>query len=211
MTALQYEALEESIRHTDLESRLVIMPLLDPKQIGPASVDLRLGTEFLEMRRRARAYLDPFEETPGTVASFQEGITVPFGQYFVLHPGHFVLGATLEYVGMPPHLTGQVLGRSSWGRMGLVVATAVVVQPGFAGCLTLEIVNTGPVPMYLYPGTRIAQLSVWHLQSKTDHPYGPDAKYQRPLGPQFPKLGYENVERDKIQAIGKAMRHEPGE
>src|SRR5262249_24459312 len=76
---------------------------------------------------------------------------------FVLHPNELVLAATMEWFRLPEKLAGYVTSRSSWGRAGLIVATAVAVHPGFAGCITLELVNTGEVPVVLYPGLRVAQ------------------------------------------------------
>lgn len=209
MTLLQHEALIAAIDQESVAERLVITPLLDRRQIGPASVDLRLGTEFIEIRRLREGLLDPLTEDAAERQSREERIAVPLGDHLVLHPGQFVLGSTLEFLRMPAHLGGQVLGRSSWARLGLIVATAVVVQPGFAGALTLELENMGTVPMRLYPGLRIAQLAVWRLEAATTVPYQPDAKYQAPLGPQSSRLGWESGERDRIQRIGRVLQGVP--
>jgi len=110
---------------TELPQRLVVMPLLDDSQIGPASIDLRLGTEFIEMHRLERKTLDPVVRDEPLFR--EEKIVVPLGEDLILHPGQFILGATLEFLGMPLHLCGEVLNRSSWARLGLLVASAVFV------------------------------------------------------------------------------------
>lgn len=158
MSALLREQLLEAMQRP-LAERLVVSPMLDVEQVGPSSIDLRLGTQFIAVQRHAELAIDPFDAR--SMTGREEFINIPFGETFVLHPGHFVLGATLEYLCVPNDMAGQVLGRSSWGRLGLVVATAVVVQAGFRGCLTLELANEGSVPLLLRPGLRVAQLCLW--------------------------------------------------
>ncbi len=85
---------------------------------------------------------------------------VPFGREYVLHPGHFVLGATLEWIRLPRNLAGYVVGKSSWGRRGLVIATATGIHPGFTGCLTLELSNLGQIPIRIGPGWQICQIFI---------------------------------------------------
>jgi dCTP deaminase len=89
---------------------------------------------------------------------------VPIGDGFVLHPRHFVLGATLEYIRMPLDCAAYVVGRSTWGRRGLVIATAVGIHPGYAGNLVLELTNLGEIPLRLYPGCTIAQMFVHRFE-----------------------------------------------
>ncbi|GAH46269.1 unnamed protein product, partial [marine sediment metagenome] len=91
---------------------------------------------------------------------------VPLGNDFILHPNQFVLGITLEWIHFPKDLAGYVIGRSSWGRQGLIIATATGVHPGFSGCLVLELSNSGEVPIHIYPGLRIAQLFVHRLETE---------------------------------------------
>jgi dCTP deaminase len=205
VTLLHHEALRHAMQAERLEDRLVVMPLLDDSQIGPASIDLRLGTEFIELHRLERSLLDPFVEEQGTGAR-EERVAVPLGGNLVLHPGQFVLGGTLEFLSMPRHLAGEVMTRSSWARVGLIVATAVFVQPGFAGVLTLEMVNMGSVPMLLRPGLRLGQLVVFTLPSATDHSYlQAQPKYVAPLRPEGTRLGAESVEVNRLAAIGKRL------
>lgn len=208
MSALTDGEIRAMLDVEDPARRLLITPLLDPaKQIGPGSIDLRLGTEFLETPRQNNASIDPFATIGPRVRPGGDVRTyVPLGDQYVLHPGQFALGATLEFVVLPDDVTGQVLSRSSWGRLGLLVATAVAVQPGFRGSLTLELVNAGTVPIVLRPGLRIAQLQLWRSQSPAVQPYSKGGnKYQAPLGPESNRLAWEDDERKRLIAISNRM------
>jgi dCTP deaminase len=144
---------------TRLQTDLVISPLLEPdQQIRDASVDIRLGTSFIVSKRPQLAHIDPSELDGRKIRKFQQKEFVPFGGTFFLHPGHLVLGCTFEFLAIPKDLSGFVLSRSSYGRIGLLVATATFVNPGWQGCLTLELENLGEVPITLRPGSRIGQL-----------------------------------------------------
>jgi dCTP deaminase len=90
---------------------------------------------------------------------------VPFGRPFVLHPQHFVLAVTLEWLRLPNDLAGYVIGRSGWGRRGLIIATAVGVHPNFVGCLTLELTNVGEIPIAVKPGAAICQLFIHSVEA----------------------------------------------
>lgn len=206
MSALLREQLLQAMQRP-LAERLVVSPMLDPEQVGPSSIDLRLGTQFIAVQRHAERAIDPFD--PYSMAGREESINIPFGDTFVLHPGHFVLGATLEYLCVPNDMAGQVLGRSSWGRLGLVVATAVVVQAGFRGCLTLELVNEGTVPLLLRPGLRVAQLCLWQSAVPVVNGYDSSAaKYKAPLGPQSSKLGVEGPELERLRRLSRRLAGE---
>lgn len=205
MTLLRHEALEEA-RERPVPERLVVTPLLSPKQVGEASIDLRLGTEFLVLHRTQQPGLDAISISERLMDEMQERIVVPYGKEIWLHPGHFILAATLEYLRLPADLGAYVLGRSSWGRIGLIVATAIMVQPGFKGCLTLELVNDGDSPIKLYPGARIAQLAVHSLDAPTEHVYGPDGKYKAPIAPEASRLAKEAKEAEQFEGLSKALR-----
>jgi dCTP deaminase len=142
--------------------RLVISPLLDlEKQLKPgtASVDVRLGQRFHVPLRAKLSQLDLLSRThQADLLKYKDDTFVPIGDYFVLHPGQFVLGETLEWIRLPRNLVAYVIGKSTWGRDGLIIATAIGVHPNFSGILTLEISNVGEIPIYLYPGLAIAQL-----------------------------------------------------
>ena len=210
MTLLRHEDLWAAMSR-DLETALVVTPLLDDEQVGPASIDLRLGTEFLVLRRRLGPGLDPAAPTAREdVDRMNEAVSVPLGEPLWLHPGEFILGATLEFLRLPADLGAYVLGRSSWGRLGLLVATAVMVQPGFTGCLTFELVNEGSSPLCLYPGLRVAQLAVHSLADPTEKAYDTgDAKYRAPTGPQASRLAWGRTEMEKVTKLSRTLAHRP--
>jgi dCTP deaminase len=123
------------------------------------------------MLRHSRAsVLDIGEEISGQLSA--EALTkshfVPFGKSFILHPRSFVLGSTLEWLRMPKDFAGYVTSRSSWGRRGLIIATATGVHPGFSGCLTLELFNAGEIPIALYPGMGICQFFIHKADTRTE-------------------------------------------
>ncbi len=173
------------------EGDLVIEPLNDPElQIQPASVDLRLGREFLEFRRTNIPCIHPDRETE--VEEYVEESRVAEGEEFILHPGDFVLGTTVERVEIPPDLIAHVEGRSSLGRLAVVVhATAGLCDPGYRGQITLELSNLGAAPVALTPGMRISQLTFTELSTPAERPYGAErgSKYQNQSGPQASRIG----------------------
>jgi dCTP deaminase len=174
--------------------RLVVTPLLDKKrQVGDASIDVRLGNEFVLMRRRAFPHLDlaELDVLKARIATYQERLRIEYGESLVLHPNQLVLGSTLEYIKLPANVGAYVVGRSSWGRLGLVIATATAVAPGFAGCITLELSNLGEAPLVLYPGIRIAQLVLHSATSEVEY----KGRYAYPTGPQFSRI-YDDAELD---------------
>jgi dCTP deaminase len=210
MTLLGREELERAIyEETELDRRLIITPLLERSQIGRGAVDLRLGTEFLLLRRTRRAGLDPGVDSQQDVDALQERVVVPFGEKLWLHPAHFVLAATLEYLRLPDDMGAYVVGRSSWGRVGLIVATAVFVHPGFRGCLTLELVNDGDSPIALAPGIRIAQLAIHRLQTTAPAREDEQEKYLAPVRPQPSQLASEK-DFDRLEALGETLRSRLG-
>lgn len=198
MSVLGRKGLRKAILKRPIDRRLVVMPLIDPEQIGDASVDVRLGTRFRVLRRTQDSGLDPQTVLQSEVERGQEEVVVPIGKQLWLHPGQFVLGATLEYLRFPNDLAADVVGRSSWGRIGLLVATAVMVQPGYRGTLTLELVNHGDGPIALYPGLRIAQLVVSPVLEPSKDSYA--GKYAGSTGPEVSHIAKE---RDEIVALGR--------
>jgi dCTP deaminase len=170
---------------------LVIDPLADvDMQVQPASVDLRLGEEFLEFQQTNIPCIHPNREEE--VGDYVQETVVPEGAEFILHPGDFVLGTTMERVEIPADLIAHVQGRSSLGRLAVVVhATAGIVDPGYQGQITLELSNLGTAPVALTPGMRISQLIFTELSSTAERPYGTDrdSKYQNQSGPQASRIG----------------------
>jgi len=177
------------------EDPLAISPLLDPAQVQAASIDLRIGHQFIILQRAAVSHIDPSEASLLSKSLYrtQQKVRVQTKQPFVIHPRQLVLAATLEYISMPRDLAAMVEGRSSWGRLGLIIATACSVAPGFKGCITLELVNDGEVPIVLRPGMRIAQLVFFNTDKEADYrDASTDAsggnKYDCPTGPEFSKI-----------------------
>jgi len=157
---------------------LVITPMLnldELKNSGAASVDIRLGCWFLTCRQSRTNVIDVYKKgaTIPNESKLTKSYYVPFGEGFVLHPKTFVLGVTLEWIRLPADKAAYVVGRSSWGRHGLIIATATGVHPGFTGCLTLELSNIGEIPITVKPGTTICQLFIHQVQpgdpKKIDH------------------------------------------
>jgi dCTP deaminase len=177
------------------EDQLVVTPILSPKQVGDISIDLRLGNQFITFRGHAHGTINPFQLTDEGLRRIQRREIVRFKQKFILHPGSMVLGATFEYIKIPPFLEGQVEGRSSWARLGLQIATATCVEPGFCGVVTLELSNVGTMPLELFPGVRIAQLVLRRVEPRVANPYELDKKYRYAIGPQFSRL---NEDKDAL-------------
>ncbi len=150
------------------EGRLVVDPW-DPEMVQPASIDLRLGDSFRVFSNHKVTAIDLRDMPP----NLTEEVTIGPDEAFVIHPGEFCLGRTLERVELPDDLVARVEGKSSLGRLGLIVhATAGFVDPGWSGTLTLELNNLTRVPIKLYAGLPIAQLSVMALDRAAERPYG---------------------------------------
>ncbi len=165
--------------------RIVIDPMFDRNlQVQPCSVDLRLGSRFALFKPSATPFIDPSEHDS---SEFTELTAVEEGHMFVLHPGEFVLGCTMERVEVPDDLLAKVDGRSSLGRLAILIhATAGFIDPGFRGTITLELSNVGRLPVALRPGMRICQISFETLTSPARRPYGSHhrgSKYQDQSGP----------------------------
>ncbi len=180
---------------TDLLERLqqgdlVVDPIDDlDTQVQPASIDMRLGSEFLEFQRTNIPCIHP--NRADEVDEYVRETYVDEGDEFILHPGDFVLGTTKERVEIPPDLVATVEGRSSLGRLAVVVhATAGFVDPGYRGQITLELSNLGAAPVALSPGMRVSQLVFTELRSPSTRPYGAErgSKYQDQVGPRASKI-----------------------
>jgi dCTP deaminase len=157
-----------TIRRLVDEGRLRIDPW-DPAMVQPASIDLRLGSSFRVFHNHKLPAIDLAEPPQGVT----ELVEIAEDQSFVIHPGEFVLGTTSEWVELPDDIVARIEGKSSLGRLGLIVhATAGFVDPGFKGTLTLEITNLTRVPIVLWPGKPIAQLSFMTLDRPAERPYG---------------------------------------
>jgi dCTP deaminase len=150
------------------EGRVRIRPY-DEADIQPSSVDLHLDRQFRVFRNNRYAFIDVRSPQP----DLTELLSVTDEEPFVLHPGEFVLGQTLEWVELPHDLVARLEGKSSLGRLGLLIhSTAGYVDPGWKGNLTLELSNVANLPIALYVGMKIGQISFFEMSSPVDRPYG---------------------------------------
>jgi dCTP deaminase len=157
-----------TIRRLIEDGRITIEPY-DESLIQPASVDLRLGDSFRVFHNHRAPAIDLREPPSGLT----EEVLISADDPFIIHPGEFCLGRTLEWVELPDDIVARIEGKSSIGRLGLIVhATAGFCDPGWKGTLTLELNNLTRVPIKLYPGLLIAQLSFMALDRPAERPYG---------------------------------------
>ncbi|MFB6145028.1 MAG: dCTP deaminase [Candidatus Nanohaloarchaea archaeon] len=161
-------------------------------QLGPSSMDLRLGYEFGVLNTRKVEMVDTRDMKKYSNYVNKERHESDEG--VVIHPGEFILGSTLENINVPNDLVARVEGRSSYGRLGIIVhATAGYIDPGFEGEITLEIQNLGNAPVKLYPEDRICQVVFETMTSEAEKPYGDkkDSKYMGQTGATGSRLGNE--------------------
>jgi len=183
---------DRSIREA-LESGKIIVNPLGENAIQPASLDIRLDREF----RVFRNHRDSFIDVRAPMETLTEVESIDDDQAFVLHPNEFVLGSTIELVELPDDIVARVEGKSSLGRLGLLVhATAGYVDPGWKGKLTMELSNVSNLPIKLYYNMKIGQLSFFELSTPAENPYGSSfiqSKYQNQEGPTASK-GYTDYQ-----------------
>ncbi len=181
---------DRSLREAIAAGRIVLDPL-DESCIQPSSIDLKVGNLFRVFRNHTTGIIDVKQD----LEDLTELINVPDDGVFMLHPGEFVLGSTLERVGVPDDLVARVEGKSSLGRLGLLIhSTAGFVDAGFDGHITLELSNVASLPITIYPRMKIGQVSFMTMTTPADQPYGKGArgsKYQGQRGP-TPSRYFEN-------------------
>ena len=185
---------DKSIREEIALGNIVIDPM-DESCVQPSSVDLHLDRYFRLFRNHSIKVIDvKLAQTELT-----ELVSVEGDQPLILHPGEFVLGSTSECVELSSELVGRLEGKSSLGRLGLLIhSTAGFVDPGFSGHLTLELSNVANLPITLYPGMKIGQISFLKMTTAADNPYGSGSlrsKYQGQRGP-TPSRYFENFQVD---------------
>src|SRR3954471_12396421 len=185
---------DESIRE-QLESGGIAIEPLGDDAVQPSSVDLRVDRFFRVFRNDTTPYIDPKQSQE----DLTELVEVTEDGAFILHPGEFVLGSTLERVALGPDLVARLEGKSSLGRLGLLIhSTAGFVDAGWDGHLTLELSNVANLPIAIYPGMKIGQISFLRMTSPADQPYGAEAtksKYKGQRGP-TPSRYYLNFQDD---------------
>jgi dCTP deaminase len=161
-----------------IEAGEVVIKPYDPQDLQPSSVDLHLDRRFRVFRNNRYAYIDVRSPQP----DLTEMLSVADDEPFILHPGEFVLGQVLEWTELPDNLVARLEGKSSLGRLGLLIhSTAGYVDPGWKGNLTLELSNVANLPIALYYGMKIGQISFFRMSSPVERPYGsPElgSKYQ---------------------------------
>lgn len=158
MTSAVVGTSEMRERLRDASDPFEVTPIPHDDDVRLGSINLRLGRTFLVARRGAVAMIDAAR--PAASERVFEELRLAEDEALILHPRQFVLAVTLEYLNLPPDLCGFIQSRSTYGRMGLIAATATYVNPGYQGCPTLEIVNEGEVPVSVKPGEPICQLVV---------------------------------------------------
>src|ERR1700684_1664984 len=184
---------DRDLRAEITAGRLGIDPF-DDTLVQPSSIDVRLDCMFRVFNNTRYTHIDPAQQQD-ELTSLVEPVD---GEPFVLHPGEFVLGSTLELITLPDELAGRLEGKSSLGRLGLLThSTAGFIDPGFSGHITLELSNVANLPITLWPGMKIGQLCLFRLSSAAEHPYGSavyGSRYQGQRGP-TPSRSYQNFRR----------------
>ncbi|GAA2003774.1 dCTP deaminase [Brevibacterium samyangense] len=178
-----------------LSSGRIVLDPHDPSLVQPSSVDVCLDRSFRLFDNHKYSFIDPATEQP----ELTRLVEVDPDEPFVLHPGEFVLGATLEAVTLPDDIAARLEGKSSLGRLGLLThSTAGFIDPGFTGHITLELSNVATLPIRLWPGMKIGQLCFFELSSPAEAPYGCDPRtlnrYQGQRGP-TPSRSHLNFRR----------------
>src|SRR5699024_3220002 len=167
----------------EIDAGRVVLDPWDPAMVQPSSIDVRMDKWFRLFDNHKYPVIDPAQDQP----ELTRLIEVDPAEGFVLHPGEFVLGSTLETITLPDDLAARVEGKSSLGRLGLLThATAGFVDPGFSGHVTLELSNVATLPIRLWPGRKVGQLCFFRLSSAAEHPYGSKeygSHYQGQRGP----------------------------
>ena len=178
---------DRSIKESIASGRIVITPY-DESLVQPASIDIRLDGRFLVFRNYKHSCIDP----KALQEDLTEMVTVEEGDPFIVHPGEFILGNTVERVKLGNDLVARLEGKSSLGRLGLIVhATAGYVDPGFDGNITLELSNVANLPIRLYPGMKVGQISFFAMTTPADRPYGSPglgSKYKGQTAPTASKM-----------------------
>jgi len=185
---------DRTVREQLAAGRIVVEPL-DESLIQPSSIDVRMSNLFRVFRNHTAGIIDVKRD----MTSLTELIEMPEdgSEPFMLHPGEFALGSTMERIALPDDLVARIEGKSSLGRLGLLIhSTAGFIDAGFDGHVTLELANVASLPITLYPGMKIGQVSFMRMTTPADKPYGKGAtgsKYQGQRGP-TPSRYFENFQ-----------------
>lgn len=162
---------------------LYIKPLLDKEQIGAITIDLRVGTDFLTMHQGRDAYIDTSnnEYINRPIRSNFTDTRRKIGETFLLHPNQPIIFSSLEYIKLPLNVFGSLSLRSSYSRLGLTIST--LLQPGYCGCVSVELVNSGNIPINIVSGARILQLKLTELNKEASDYFDSVRKYSCQVRP----------------------------
>ena len=181
----------------ELEAKRVALEPFDPDMVQPSSIDVRLDKFFRVFENHRYPHIDPAEDQ----SDLTREVAAQGEEPFILHPGEFVLGSTLEVVTLPDDVAARLEGKSSLGRLGLLThSTAGFIDPGFSGHVTLELSNVANLPIKLWPGMKIGQLCFFRLSSPALRPYGSGeyaSRYQGQRGPTASR-SYLNFHRTQV-------------
>jgi dCTP deaminase len=182
----------------EVQSGRVRVEPYDEAMIQPSSIDVRLDRFYRVFENHKFSVIYPSVEQ----SELTRGVEVGPKEFFILHPGEFVLASTYEVISLPDDLAGRLEGKSSLGRLGLLThSTAGFIDPGFSGHITLELSNVANLPVKLFPGMKIGQLCLIRLSSPAEHPYGSavyGSRYQGQRGP-TPSRSWMNFHQSDIQ------------
>lgn len=188
---------DRDIRAQIQEDRVRVEPF-DVGMIQPSSIDVRLDRFFRVFENHKYSVIDPSIEQ----SELTREVEVAPNEYFILHPGEFVLASTYEVITLPDDIAGRLEGKSSLGRLGLLThSTAGFIDPGFSGHITLELSNVANLPVKLFPGMKIGQLCLITLTSPAEHPYGSalyGSRYQGQRGP-TPSRSWMNFHQSQVE------------
>lgn len=179
------------------KKELVIVPLLDESQIGEISIDLRIGTDFLALHQGRDAYIDTTEDAieKRPIKSHFTETRRKLGESFLLHPAQPILFSTIEYLKLPSNVYAILSLRSSYSRLGLTIST--IVQPGYCGCVSIEIVNSGNTPIKIMVGARFVQARFVRINNKSNY-FNSTRKYTCQVRPMASKAN-EDEELIKLK------------
>ena len=184
---------DRTIKEAIAAGRVLIDPY-DEAMVQPSSVDLRCDSYFRVFENHRYPLIDPKAPQEDLTKLVEADADEPF----ILHPGEFVLGATLETIGLADDIVARLEGKSSLGRLGLLIhSTAGFIDPGFKGQVTLELSNVANLPIAIYPGMKIGQISFYELSTPAENPYGSagaGSKYQGQTGPTASRVHTEYEE-----------------
>ena len=188
------EILKRLVETEESGKCIFVSPLVDPiSQVGPCSLDVHLGPVLRDSVSTQETHLDLTSREgvpePKLFKIFPR-LSLKIDEYFVLHPGKFILGGTMEYIRLPADVAARLEGRSSIGRLGIAVhTTAGFIDPGFAGTLTFELSNVGNLPVKLRPGLRLAQLCFMPVSNvKVPYNIRSGSKYHRTIEPTLSRI-----------------------